>query len=326
MSDEQNNENTVETPGPLLKAAREQAGLTTQQVAQRLNLRHSVVQGMEDDSFEPGTSVTYIRGYVRNYARLVGLDEARLNQALDALHQVEATPNMQSFSRRTNQQKTDNRWMMATWIIAAGIVGLVIWWWLANEETRQLAPQNDTAPVSTPAESGIAEPTLSEPEPNEPDLSVTDEPAQDEAPVPVQLPEPAPEDTPEAPADSNAQTEADEPAAVEIQDTAPSGADQSPTISDAAPSVPAQAEATEAALNRLAISLSSECWMLVQDANGNVLLEGLKLAGYTTELEGEAPFSLRLGAPEAVSLVFDGEAVDLSSFRAGRVARLTLPQ
>ncbi|MBY6186171.1 DUF4115 domain-containing protein [Marinobacter hydrocarbonoclasticus] len=312
MSDELNHENPVETPGPLLKAARERAGLTTQQVAQRLNLRHSVVQGMEQDSFEPGTSVTYIRGYVRNYARLVGLDEGRLNQALDGLHQVEPTPNMQSFSRRTNREKADNRWMMATWVIAAGILGLVIWWWLANEDTRQVAPQSQPAQVQAPAAEQQPEAELPQPD-QEAQSEEVSEPAypgsESAGEIEMGVTPPVTESASESEPESSPVVEQPE----------------QPVASESAAEV-ADASTTDAATSRLAISLNAECWMLVQDANGEVLLEGLKLDGFNTELEGEAPFSLRIGAPEAVSLVFNGEAVDLSTFRAGRVARLTLPQ
>lgn len=312
MSDELNHETPIETPGPLLKAARERAGLTTQQVAQRLNLRHSVVQGMEQDSFEPGTSVTYIRGYVRNYARLVGLDEGRLNRALDALHQVEPTPNMQSFSRRTNREKADNRWMMATWIIAAGIVGMVVWWWLSNADSRQLAPQSSAPQVEAPAAETSAPATEVEPEAMEPIES-------------EQVSEPAYPDSESAgEIEMGAVTPEPELPVQQETEQAPAEAEQSAPVQESV-SVPAASE-SDAALSTLSINLRAECWMLVQDANGEVLLEGLKLEGFNTELQGEAPFSLRLGAPEAVSLVYNGESVDLSSYRAGRVARLTLPQ
>ncbi|MBY6017446.1 cytoskeleton protein RodZ [Ferrimonas balearica] len=323
MSDELNHETPVETPGPLLKAARERAGLTTQQVAQRLNLRHSVVQGMEQDSFEPGTSVTYIRGYVRNYARLVGLDESRLNQALDTLHRVEPTPNMQSFSRRTNREKADNRWMMATWVIALGIVGLVVWWWLANADSRQLAPQGNDTQVEAPVAGEV-------PEQLEPQTlpEVAPEAAEQVSEAAYSGSESAGEI--EMGAVTTADQPADEPVTEPVaeQPKTESAPVNAPSAAQAAQAEPenAPAEPADAASSRLAIALKAECWMLVQDADGEVLLEGLKLDGFKTELTGKAPFSLRLGAPEAVSLEFNGDAVDLSSFRAGRVARLTLPQ
>lgn len=316
MSDELNHETPIETPGPLLKAARERAGLTTQQVAQRLNLRHSVVQGMEQDSFEPGTSVTYIRGYVRNYARLVGLDESRLNRALDALHQVEPTPNMQSFSRRTNREKADNRWMMATWIILAGIVGMVVWWWLSNADSRQLAPQSASPQVEAPVAEDAApaiepEPTLTRPAESE----MVSEPAYPDSESAGEIEMGAVNPEPQTPVQSESESESK---------PAPVAAEPQRAVEETV-AAPVAAE-QDAGLSTLSITLRSECWMLVQDANGKVLLEGLKLDGFNTELKGEAPFSLRLGAPEGVSLVYNGEPVDLSSFRAGRVARLTLPQ
>lgn len=62
------------SPGQLLRSGREAAGLSIEQVAEKLHLLQSVVSSLEKDSYERIRGDTFVRGYMRNYARLVGLD------------------------------------------------------------------------------------------------------------------------------------------------------------------------------------------------------------------------------------------------------------
>ncbi len=303
MTDERQNEQGPETPGPMLKQAREQAGLSTQQVAQRLNLRHSVVIGIERDDYEANMSITYVRGYIRNYARLVGLDEQRLNQALAHLHQPESTSAMQSFSGRTHRQKKDNRWTLISWAIFFLIAVAVLWAIFGRNEPAPEGVQPQAESIGAPLDESAPDAILERVSP-EPQTSPSTAPAEPQDNVLVESADEAATDSDDAPM-------AIESPAVEVADPDPE---------------PQGGTVDTVVLDRLAVSLSDDCWMLIQDADGKVLLEGLKSKGYRTDVSGKAPFSLRIGAPEVVSLSFNGDAIDLSSYRAGRVARLTLPQ
>jgi len=66
------------TPGLLLRALREAAGLSVEHVASQLHLLKSVVSSLEADCYDRMRGETYVRGYLRNYARLVGLDSEEL--------------------------------------------------------------------------------------------------------------------------------------------------------------------------------------------------------------------------------------------------------
>ena len=61
-------------PGARLRAAREAAGLSLDQVAQQLKLAPRQVKALEDESFGELPGRTFSRGFVRNYARLLHLD------------------------------------------------------------------------------------------------------------------------------------------------------------------------------------------------------------------------------------------------------------
>lgn len=64
----------TERPGARLRAAREAAGLSVDDVAQQLKLAPRQVRALEEESFEELPGRTFSRGFMRNYARLLNLD------------------------------------------------------------------------------------------------------------------------------------------------------------------------------------------------------------------------------------------------------------
>ena len=68
--------------GERLRAARSGRGWSVEQVAARLRIRPELVQALERDDYAPFGAPTYARGQLRNYLRLLNLDEpASLQQA-----------------------------------------------------------------------------------------------------------------------------------------------------------------------------------------------------------------------------------------------------
>ncbi|TKB51556.1 DUF4115 domain-containing protein [Ferrimonas sediminicola] len=307
---EQQQETKVITPGPLLRAAREASGLTTQQVAQRLSLRRSVVEGLEQDDYESGTTTTYLRGYVRNYARLVGVSEKQIALALAALPHTQAETNMQSFSRRTTKQQRDSRWMLITWVIVLALVGLLVWWWVSKPQSPLETSRELTVPavVSDEPQRRSAAELVSAPQ----DLA-------DNGTL-VETLEAAPQ-RPDEPTETGGRVVAEADAESQQRVTKPELAAQEPTLTAESSAAPAEPQVV---LDKVSLTLEGDCWMLLKDADDNTLLEGLKRAGYRVEMEGKAPMKLRVGAPEVVSLSFNGNPVDMSAYRPGRVAVITL--
>ncbi|HMV71854.1 MAG TPA: helix-turn-helix domain-containing protein [Pseudomonadales bacterium] len=68
-------------PGERLRAARETAGLSVAEVAEELQLLQSFVRALEQNSYERIRGDTFVRGCLRNYARLLGLDPQEIVDA-----------------------------------------------------------------------------------------------------------------------------------------------------------------------------------------------------------------------------------------------------
>ncbi len=65
-----------QTSGLMLKKKRLEVGINIEEVSEKLNLSTSMVEAIENDVWERLPEVTYVRGYIRSYASLLGIDSA----------------------------------------------------------------------------------------------------------------------------------------------------------------------------------------------------------------------------------------------------------
>src|SRR6478735_2390937 len=70
------------TAGGMLRHARESAGWSIDMVSQQLKLAPRQVQALEADDYAQLPGRTFVRGFMRNYARLLRLDADALLSAL----------------------------------------------------------------------------------------------------------------------------------------------------------------------------------------------------------------------------------------------------
>ena len=72
--DDQNVIEFSENPGRRLRVLRQSRGLEVERVAAQLHLRVPMVEALEQDRYQDLPGPVFIAGYLRNYARLLGLD------------------------------------------------------------------------------------------------------------------------------------------------------------------------------------------------------------------------------------------------------------
>ncbi|HHY0509210.1 TPA: cytoskeleton protein RodZ [Vibrio parahaemolyticus] len=311
-------ENTNEVPlsieaGTLLKNKRESLGMTQKQVADRLRLRVSVIEDIENNRFESQQVATFTRGYLRSYAKFVGLDEKVVLVALEQTADVkpkEQEIEMQSFSRKTKHEKHNSRIMLLTWVIAIVIIGISAAWWWQNQQENSLAQVVAEANVETsqPSADEIADIDLMTEEEliasTPAELAVSNNTASESSINAAQTDDVVPAETEESTTEATQQPVAVIEAAEEVQ--------------DASPVVPE-------GMTLLTMKFKADCWIQVKDTNGKTLVSGTQKPGQDVELTGKAPFKVILGAPEGVTMTFASEPVDLSGYTSGKVARFTLP-
>ncbi len=123
--------------GTILKQKREELGLSQKQIADRLRLKLSIIKDIENNNFEIGQVATFTRGYLRSYAKAVGIEESTILEALgDKSGTKPQAQDMTSFSRKTKREKHDSRIMIITWGILAIIIGISFSLVVAKSATR----------------------------------------------------------------------------------------------------------------------------------------------------------------------------------------------
>jgi cytoskeleton protein RodZ len=300
-----------ETPGAILRTAREKAGLATGDLARQLNLSVTKLEALEQDQYDKLASDVFAQGYLRRYAKLLGVDDdlivQRFNEYLALSRESEA-------GSETGQTTAGGALSLPKWILPGAIFVLAIlvlafiYWRTAGsdakgpvvgpvqeEQAQELAPENQ--PTPQPEAELEAEPDLQPQAEAVPALPRAEAVVPDEVQQPVAQPRVAEEPT-------------------ELQPSA---------APDRSATAPALAEDVAAGdQDSLAFAFSDECWVEVRDADGAVIYADLATAGETVSVEGEAPFSVMLGNARAASLSYNGELVPVDTQAGKRTARLTV--
>ncbi|WP_258239942.1 RodZ domain-containing protein [Pseudidiomarina homiensis] len=308
---------TGHTPGQILAQAREQKGLSQQQVADSLRLRLAVVQLIEADEYEQLASNTFVRGYLRAIAKALEIDDKKVFEAFkEHGYDTQQTSNvqMQSFSRRKVRERNDSRLKWISYIIITVVLALVlIWWWQESNFSLNTITGSEDAPTEAEAKQERATvqniPQIVRPSPSQ----ITEEQAV------ARNTSTEPDEPRSSTADPATDTTAAEPDTTEPDVARSSTAGPTTDITDAEPAEP---EPTPA--EQLVFEFNQACWVKVSDATGEDIAIGVKAAGYRMPLTGEPPFDIILCKPEAVTLTYNGENVNLDDYVRNRSVTLTL--
>ena len=119
-------------PGARLRAAREAAHITVDKVATSLLLDTDTIQALEADAFDRLPAPTFVRGYLRGYARIVGLPAAPILELYDS-RGFEPPPLATGVSESSQAHTSDTAVRVVTYAVAAVLVVLVALWWHSQE-------------------------------------------------------------------------------------------------------------------------------------------------------------------------------------------------
>ena len=264
--------------GEQLRAARIAQGLTVEAVAKQLKLASRQVTALETDDLAGLPDGPFVRGFVRNYARLVKIAPESLVHA-DESRRHALTP-LQGISQPKGELRDGSSAHSSPslrWLIPLALIGALLaagtWY-----EVRKNRAVDVALPVSTPsipATQPVRPPATTATVP----VTVPGLPPVIVAPVPA---------TPEAPQPVNS------PAAT-------------------TPATAVAPAATDPKMVSLELSFGDASWTEIQDAGGNVLTSKLQPVGSSLTVSGKPPFKLTVGKASKVSLLRNGVKVDLTA-------------
>lgn len=350
MSDTQSQENIIDStnthdtntsasPGELLARQREQLGIPLADAARALNLRPAVVGGLEQDNYQEIPVAAYRRGYLRSYAKYLGMDDRLVLEAYQAHSGGTDTERKVTPVSTARPPSRIGAWLfkLVTLLVIAGLIAVTVMWWQSRggneppgfgstspEETATAPAEPASEPVETEEStsssftSGDESATLPS---NATNVTPSPTAEQDQAPSAQDNADAiAGLDEPNLDSDSGADTESDE-----LISTGQNDSDQSATEQDSADSE--QNAATEQTANAsvLELTFNEQSWTEIFDATNQRVFVGLQSPGTSASVEGQPPFRMTVGNATGVELRYQGEEVDLPA-RAGanNVARFTL--
>ncbi|KKJ95464.1 Cro/Cl family transcriptional regulator [Stutzerimonas stutzeri] len=320
-------------PGETLRIAREDKGWPLSAVAQQLNLTERSLARIEAGDFSQLPGHTFARGYVRAYAKLLGLDQNRLVQEFDLHTGTNASgSNVNSLGRIEEPGRLSRSFMRIFGFALLLLLAAVAWYWWQERMAREATtpPVSALERIEVEGADGTTEIHL---------LDRADEGAEQQSEQPVEQTAPladsneseAIEPEQQPPATTDVQGTITEPAG-EAAQSLPLTLPDSPTQSADATASPAPTSASNdtappvAGEAQLELSFTADCWTRVSDADGRVLFSALAKAGTSRAVSGKAPLDVHLGYARGAQLSYNGEAVNLASHMRGETARLKLGQ
>jgi cytoskeleton protein RodZ len=160
---DQNEPNVVEfadSPGRRLRVQRQSRGLTIERIANQLHLRPEIIDALEQDRYERLPDPVFVMGYLRNYARAVGVNPEPLISAYQSHAGVATTvaPVRSVSPNRPDSGGTRILVRIISLALIAGAIGWVALWW---SERAEMAPEE--APSDAVAERAPAAPVETAP-------------------------------------------------------------------------------------------------------------------------------------------------------------------
>lgn len=288
-------ERGVAASGVALRQAREARGFSLAEVAHTLKLTPRQIEAIENENLSQLPGIAFARGFIRNYARFLGLDPSPLLERLDLpaqIQDVRLAPESNAEGAVPSEPAGYRSQSMMPAVLAVVLivgVGFAAWYFDFGKliGTR---PLNRTEPATSASDS------LFPPQSDETAVVTAQAEAQASAPVVA--------------------SESEPPAAL---------ASQTPVehVAQSTPVAVASAVVANGGTG-LHFNFEQDAWVEVRDASGKIVFSQLSKAGSSQDVLGQAPFFLVVGNAAHVKLEFNGRPVDLSPHTKVSVARLTL--
>ncbi|HDK37625.1 MAG TPA: helix-turn-helix domain-containing protein [Thiolapillus brandeum] len=290
---------SMPSPGKRLQKAREAMGMEVATVAEQLHLSKTMVHALEEENYEVLPARVFVRGYYRNFARLVGVpEEVVLREFSQRCPEGEDCSVIPAAAQGVRKEIRSSHSLvrLTTWLIAAALI-TVFGLWLKSyldkgDVTEKSVPENQ--PAVAAEKTSLTESTQ----------------APSPTPVVAEVPE-----LEQMPQEINLDTET--VAAAEESAASAEDADSSVKL------VQKKTSQQSTASPKVWLMFSGDCWVDVRDSTRSFKLVGTRQAGEKYELKGKPPYKMVLGNASNVSIMIDGEPFDLTPFTQDNVAKLT---
>ena len=297
---------TTDRPGALLRAAREKQDLSVEDIYQRIHLEPRIIQAIEADEYEKIYSPTYARGYLRTYAKTLGLEGDYIVSLYNADNESLPPDILPEVKPPTQVSSSDKPVKAFTYLISLALVLLLLIWFQSNYIVDK-----------SPAADSPADTTRVPGEINNTDINfdVVVHPEGWQSPPPQPEPPQTSEPTIETPASNDTPTKQISESINEEQQPQILPVDSGETIRNFNATGP----------DTIELNITDDSWIEIYDAFDKRIFMDLGKDGEKLKIKGTAPFSITLGNVPGVSIRFNNETINPSYSENSGVARFQLP-
>lgn len=304
--------------GETLAEVRKQRNLTVLEVANQLRLEARIIEALEGENYDILPSPAYARGYLRSYAKILDLDADRIISQYNNM--APQPPEIIPDVRHPTQVSSSDKPVKAfTYLVTFILVLLVLAWVQSNFVVR-----DTPAPVPASYEPEVVLPTYQSESLEAPEAAPVEENEGLEGDL-----------TPVVTAEQDQGAQAMEALAEVETEQTPNDAglrepQQTAVQQDTALALRVdETQSTQVAdvttgPDSISMKLSADSWIEIYDAFNNKMLMNLVRSGDEISLKGTAPFHVKLGFSQGVTLYFNGEYFDAAPYSHGGVATFTL--
>ena len=125
-----------EKPGAQLAEQRMRTDYTTEYVAGKLHLRVHIIELLEADDYQNMPEPVFIKGYIRAYAKLLGVPSDPLLSAFNRFYSGERKQERALWQSRRESNTAEHAVRWLTTAFAVAVLAAVAMWWHSNKDNE----------------------------------------------------------------------------------------------------------------------------------------------------------------------------------------------
>ncbi len=275
----------MNTPGRQLAAARESCGLTVADIARQLKLSSRQIEALETGNYARLPGTVFVRGFIRNYARLVKLDAAPLLEYTERQLRpvLQPAPELTPPVDIPFSNGRESRWRNYGLAALVLLIPMVFFgsYYDESPESPEKSRQIELPPPQVMTGDAVAAAAQTQ-------FATASDAGPEPAPQPALIPK-SEQNPPEKPTQGERSAVASRPGE-----------------------------------HRVRLRFERESWVEIRDRHGRKIFSQFNPAGTDQAVSGTPPLTLIVGNAAGVRLTHNDQPVDLVPHIKVDVARLTL--
>ena len=285
------------TAGEVLRKKRENIGLSIDHIANKLNLDPKLIELLEKNDYEKFNIETYLRGYLRAYAKVIDLDDDMIINLYKESNPEKTPEILPDVKPKIQRNSADKSVKLFSYIIGLTIVLSILVWYQNNFLVQPSEENLKIANIKTHENTNINGVNI--------DYKIINHTNSWQWPINK--------------AKKNYESNSNELKLAESEEV-------EDKIENIANTNEVSADNIQQSSDTLLLNLTGDSWIEIYDKEGNRLFLDLARGGKNYIINGNSPFDILLGAANEVSIEFNGSSVDIEPYTKFGIARFTLPE